>query len=258
MSQYGRLRSALAVAVIASAGVVGVVLASTQTSIAAGAPIDEAGISAHASGELAIGGGVTNTSSPPAPAVPALLAPDPAWVANVAIATGIPDRAIQAYAAAELTISAEDPACGLGWNTLAAIGSIESDHGRHGGAVLGGDGVSVPAIRGPALDGHGVAAITDTDGGAWDGDAVWDRAVGPLQFIPDTWQRWGADGNGDGIADPNQIDDAALAAARYLCASGAMVSPERWRAAVFSYNHLDAYVDDVAHVANRYAGASAQ
>lgn len=192
----------------------------------------------------------------PAPALLATPRPDPAWVARIAAATGIPDRALQAYAAAQLATTAENPACGLGWNTLAAIGSIESDHGRHGGAVLGADGVSLPAIRGAALDGNGVAAIADTDGGAWDGDAVWDRAVGPLQFIPDTWQRWGADGNGDGVADPNQIDDAALAAARYLCASGPVTDPVQWRAAVFSYNHLDVYVDDVAHVASRYAGAS--
>jgi membrane-bound lytic murein transglycosylase B len=77
-----------------------------------------------------------------------------------------------------------------------------------------------------------------------------------MQFIPDTWTRWGADGNGDGATDPNQIDDAALAAARYLCASGAMSSVEGWRAAIFSYNHLDVYVDDVAAVANRYATAA--
>ncbi|WP_447407116.1 lytic murein transglycosylase, partial [Clostridium perfringens] len=84
------------------------------------------------------------------------------------------------------------------------------------------------AIRGPALDGDGVAAIADTDGGRWDGDTLWDRAVGPMQFIPDTWSRWGADGNGDGAADPNQIDDAALATARYLCGASAMTDAAGW------------------------------
>jgi membrane-bound lytic murein transglycosylase B len=180
---------------------------------------------------------------------------DPAWAERAARAAGIPVRAIEAYAVANLVIAAEQPECGIGWNTLAGIGAIESDHGRHDGAELGGDGYPQPAIRGPALDGDGVAAIPDTDGGRWDGDASWDRAVGPLQFIPDTWSRWGADANGDGIADPNQIDDAALAAARYLCASGPMRSVDGWRAAIFSYNHLDSYVDDVAAVANRYAAA---
>lgn len=181
--------------------------------------------------------------------------PDPDWVVGVAARTGIPARALEAYARADLLIDGVDPGCGIGWNTLAGIGAIESDHGRHGGAVLGADGVSVPAIRGGALDGRGVAAIADTDGGGWDGDTVWDRAVGPLQFIPATWAQWGVDANGDGIADPNQIDDAAYAAARYLCASGPMSTATGWRNAVFAYNHLDVYVDDVARMAQQYAAA---
>lgn len=181
---------------------------------------------------------------------------DPAWLAETTAATGIPPRALRAYATADLVIESEQPSCAIGWNTLAAIGGIESDHGRHGGAVLGEDGRSSPAIFGPALDGDGVAAIADTDGGRWDGDTTWDRAVGPLQFIPDTWTRWGADGDGDGTADPHQLDDAALAAARYLCASSTMTDAAGWRRAVFAYNHLDAYVDDVAALANRYAAAT--
>lgn len=68
-----------------------------------------------------------------------------------------------------------------------------------------------------------------------------------------TWAKWGADGNGDGVASPNQIDDAALAAARYLCASGTMTNTAGWRAAVFSYNQSNAYVNEVAAIANRYA-----
>jgi len=181
---------------------------------------------------------------------------DPVWAAQTSWSTGIPVRALEAYARADLTVDGEQPACGIGWNTIAGIGEIESDHGRHGGAALDAGGYATPAIRGPALDGDGNAEIPDTDGGAWDGDARWDRAVGPMQFIPDTWSRWGADGDGDGDADPNQIDDAALAAARYLCASGSMTTTDGWRAAVFSYNHLDSYVDDVARVANRYATAA--
>jgi len=182
---------------------------------------------------------------------------DPEWLARVSAATGIPPRALQAYAGAELAISVERPSCGLGWNTVAAIGAIESDHGRHGGAVLGENGYATPAIRGPELDGAGVAAIPDTDGGRWDGDTVWDRAVGPMQFIPDTWARWGADADGDGVADPNQIDDAALATARYLCGSSTMTDAAGWSAAVFAYNHLDSYVDDIAVAADRYAADAA-
>lgn len=178
---------------------------------------------------------------------------DPAWIADVSATTGIPARALVAYATADLTVDAEQPACGIGWNTLAAIGRIESDHGRHDGAVLGDDGYPNPPIRGIPLDGTRSAEIPDTDQGTWDGDPVWDRAVGPMQFIPDTWSRWGADGNRDGTADPNQIDDAALAAARYLCASGPLTTPDGWRTAIFSYNNLDSYVTDVANAANAYA-----
>jgi hypothetical protein len=178
---------------------------------------------------------------------------DDAWLAQTSAATGIPARALAAYASAHLTVEAEDPSCGIGWNTLAGIGAIESDHGRHGGSSVGADGWVTPRILGVPLNGDGVMAIHDTDGGAWDGDTVWDRAVGPMQFIPETWSYWGADGNGDGVADPNHIDDAALGAARYLCASGEMTTVEGWREAVFSYNHLEVYVDDVAAVANDYA-----
>lgn len=199
------------------------------------------------------GDAVAASSAPLAP----VASVDPVWLSRVSAATGIPVRALQAYANAQLRVAAQQPSCGLGWGTVAAIGAIESDHGRHGGAVLGENGYPTPAIRGPALDGDGVAAIADTDGGRWDGDTLWDRAVGPMQFIPDTWSRWGADGNGDGVADPNQIDDAALATARYLCGASAMADAAGWRAAVFAYNHLDAYVDDVAAAANRYAAAAA-
>lgn len=185
----------------------------------------------------------------PMPVIPA----DPTWTATTAARVGIPARALQAYAAAALTVTSQQPECGLGWNTLAALGEIESAHGMHSGGVLRADGRPDPPIRGIALDGTASAAIADTDDGRLDGDAVWDRAIGPLQFIPSTWQRWGADANGDGVADPNQIDDAALAAGRALCAAGEMTSAGGWRRAVFSYNHLESYVDEVAVVANAYA-----
>lgn len=192
-----------------------------------------------------------------APSTVQLVTADATWSARTAAATGIPERALRAYASAALTLKAEQPGCGLGWNTLAGIGAIESAHGTHSGGHLDAAGYPQPAIRGIPLDGSASAEIADTDGGAWDGDATWDRAVGPLQFIPATWQRWGADGNGDGVADPNQIDDAALAAGRYLCAAGEMTSATGWRRAIFSYNHLDSYVDDVAAAANTYAARAA-
>jgi len=181
---------------------------------------------------------------------------DPAWAGRIAGATGIPVRAVLAYGSATLTIESEQPRCRIAWNTLAGIGGVESAHGTYSGARLLASGTSVPPIRGPALNGNGVGTIRDSDDGAWDGDRSWDRAVGPMQFIPATWRRWGTDGSGDGVADPNQIDDAALTAARYLCASGSMASGEGWPAAIYTYNHSDVYVDSVAAAANRYATAT--
>ena len=183
---------------------------------------------------------------------------DHAWAARAVAATGIPDRAFLAYASADLAIEAGQPGCGLGWNTLAAIGTVESANGSYGGATLLASGYTSKPIIGVPLDGGKfgggtVAAIPATDHGRLDGDARWEHAVGPFQFLPSTWARWGADGNGDGVASPNQIDDAALAAARYLCASGTMTNAAGWRAAVFSYNQSNAYVNEVADIANRYA-----
>jgi membrane-bound lytic murein transglycosylase B len=175
---------------------------------------------------------------------------DPGWLQRVAGATGIPSRALAAYAGASLALAAEKPRCHVGWSTLAAIGHIESDDGRHGGAIVSDNGYSSLPIIGPALDGGAFAGIHDSDGGAWDGDAVWDHAVGAFQFIPQTWRTWGSDGNGDGQSDPNQLDDAALAAARYLCHAGDLSTVDGWRRAVLSYNHSERYVDEVARVAN--------
>jgi len=178
---------------------------------------------------------------------------DPEWLEQVNEATGIPERALSAYALAHVVIAEEDAECGLDWATIAAIGAIESKHGSHGASKLDSNGNAQPPIIGPPLDGEGVARITDTDDGELDGDTTWDRAVGPMQFIPSTWAEWGTDANADGVADPNQIDDAALTTARYLCESGPMTSPEGWREAVFSYNHDNDYVDQIATVAREFA-----
>jgi membrane-bound lytic murein transglycosylase B len=104
------------------------------------------------------------------------------------------------------------------------------------------------------LTGERFDHIPDTDGGALDGDAVWDRAVGPMQFIPSTWAEWGTDGSGDGVADPQNIDDAALSAARYLCGAGADLSvSQNWLDAIWSYNGTTEYVSRVSEMATSYA-----
>jgi hypothetical protein len=181
-----------------------------------------------------------------------------AWADRVASEIGIPSRALRAYAAADLAIRAATPRCRVTWATLAAIGRIESDHGRHGGTALGGDGRPGKAIIGVPLDGSaGVILTGDTDGGRLDGDTVHDRAVGPMQFIPTTWARWGGDGDGDGRADPQDIDDAALSAGRYLCAGGRdLGTPRGWWAAVLAYNDSVDYARRVFGAADLYAHRS--
>jgi hypothetical protein len=147
---------------------------------------------------------------------------DAAGLASALAVDGIPLTALNAYRAA----AAGAPAgCHLSWSLLAAIGRVESDHGRFAGAVLHVDGRSTPPILGPVLNGNGTARIADTDHGRLDGDPVFDRAVGPMQFIPSTWAIYGRAGRGAALGDPFDITDAARAAARYLCVGGAISPP---------------------------------
>ena len=103
---------------------------------------------------------------------------------------------------------------GIPWQVLAAINKIESNFGRN---------------MGPSSSG----------------------AVGWMQFMPDTWLRWGTDGNGDGIADPWNPDDAIHSAARYLAAANGRTDIAR---AIFAYNHAQWYVDDVLQLAAMFGG----
>lgn len=154
--------------------------------------------------------------------------------------------AMDAYWRAAREAAVTRPQCGIEWWALAGIGRIEGRHGTFGGARLLGNGDATPRIIGIPLDGtNNTALIPDTDGGQLDGDPVHDRAVGPMQFIPSTWARWRADGNGDGNADPNNMYDATEAAAHYLCASGPMQTEDDLRRGYFSYNHSDDYASIV-------------
>ena len=126
--------------------------------------------------------------------------------------------------------------CRLTVPMLAAIGQVES--GNLADHTLDGHVVS-PAILGPVLDGTTFRAVPDTDGGQWDGNTTWDRALGPMQIIPASWRVVGLDMDGDGVRDPQNIYDAAGAAMAYLCAGGRdLGTDEGLRTAILSYNKL--------------------
>jgi membrane-bound lytic murein transglycosylase B len=190
-----------------------------------------------------------------------LVQPDPRWVSRIAARTGIPVVALRAYGRASILAATDLPGCHVGWTTLAAIGRVESVHGAMGGGRLLKSGRTSRPIVGPALDGQGgVAALRpDTAGVQLHGDATWDHAVGPMQFLTSSWVRFGADADADGVADPTDIDDAAWGAARHLCVGGVdLRDGHAWARAVWGYNASDAYVRRVLDTAEGYARSAAQ
>ncbi len=165
----------------------------------------------------------------------------PAAARQVGSPGSIPTLTLGIYQRTSEATRASNPSCHLAWPLLAAIGLIESNHGRHT-ELLNGRQV----VLGPVLDGHGFAAVPDTDHGRLDGNTQWDRAVGPMQFLPSTWATYGRDANADGTADPQDGADATAAAAAYLCAAGGNLSqPAGLARAVMAYNHSSAYVQHV-------------
>ncbi|MEV6590526.1 lytic transglycosylase domain-containing protein [Streptomyces acidicola] len=157
---------------------------------------------------------------------------------------GIPATVLDAYKKAESALRESKPDCNLPWQLLAAIGKVESGQAR--GGRVDADGTTYSKILGPVLNGGQFANIRDTDNGAYDGDSTYDRAVGPMQFIPSTWEWAGRDGNGDGRKDPNNIYDAALAAGNYLCRFNWDLSDQAdLRRAILSYNNSTHYLNTV-------------
>jgi membrane-bound lytic murein transglycosylase B len=175
-------------------------------------------------------------------------------IVSTASTSEIPSAALAAYQRAETVINAADKTCNLTWQLVAAIGRVESNHGRANNNQLNSDGVATPGIYGLALNGkHDTAVIRDTDAGQFDDDAAYDRAVGPMQFIPSTWSVVGVDADGDAQRNPQDIDDAALATAVYLCSGNDdLATTQGQHAAVYRYNHSSAYVDLVLSIMAAY------
>jgi hypothetical protein len=175
----------------------------------------------------------------------------------------IPEVVLAAYRNAARHAPDVVPGCEVDWAVLAGIGRVESRHGLFHGddTVIDTRGDIGRLIVGPPLDGDGVATIPDSDEGRWDRDDRWDRAVGPMQFIPSSWRHYGQDGNGDGVRDPHNVFDATLAAVDHLCSSepGDLTTASALLdRALFAYNHSRAYVAEVRRWIDIYRAADAE
>ncbi|KAA0107673.1 lytic transglycosylase domain-containing protein [Mycolicibacterium sp. P1-5] len=178
-------------------------------------------------------------------------APPPAMVVSSMGSMRIPAVPLAAYRNAEQAMSVAAPGCGLSWNLLAGIGRIESMHAN--GGATDARGTAISPIYGPTLDGtlSGNEVIVQT---VQAGRPVFARAMGPMQFLPGTWSRYAADGDGDGKADPQNVYDAALAAARYLCSGGLNLrNQSQVLTAILRYNNSMAYAQNVLGWAAAYA-----
>ncbi len=177
--------------------------------------------------------------------------PPPAAVISSPGGMRIPGMALSAYRKAEQTMAVASPGCGVSWNLLAGIGRIESSHAN--GGATDSRGTVIRPIYGPTLDGSlpGNEVIVQSNAG---GRTVYARAMGPMQFLPGTWSRYASDGDGDGKADPQNLFDAALAAARYLCSGGLNLrNQSQVLTAILRYNNSMAYAQNVLGWAAAYA-----
>ncbi|MFM9611390.1 lytic transglycosylase domain-containing protein [Streptomyces niveiscabiei] len=257
-AHFGRRLRKSAVNTTVAAVAVAALAASQAPEVVAGTTQDRPADTPAAAGDPGPTAGGATGNSPYYTDLPPLNSPSPvpspgitpipgipgAGATGTVSESGIPATVLDAYKRAATALAADKPGCNLPWELLAAIGKVESSHAS--GGNVGADGTTVTPILGPPLNGVGFAHISDTDGGAFDGDSMYDRAVGPMQFIPSTWAWAGRDGNGDGRKDPNNVYDAALAAAHYLCRNNwDMNTASGLRRAILSYNNSTVYYNTV-------------
>ncbi|MGN6574874.1 MAG: hypothetical protein ACTHKG_04245 [Nocardioides sp.] len=189
-------------------------------------------------------------ATPAPPSSEERLGPSPASVvglsgsgrlARPAVTAGdIPPAAWDAYLRAAAVMARAAPRCELDWPVLAAIGLVESDHGRD----LPASGAAAESQR----------AAPDTDAGRLDGDPHRDLPVGPMRLLPSTWQVIGVDGDGDGVRSPTDPDDAALAVGGARGAGDAdLGTTAGLRRALLRFAPSRAYVDLVIGLARTYA-----
>ncbi|MFD0438803.1 lytic transglycosylase domain-containing protein [Streptomyces chartreusis] len=244
-AQFGRLRKGAVNTTVAA-----VVVAALAASQAPGVTTDDAGrkvtTGTQPSPDTPAESSATG-NSPYYTDLPPLNSPNPSPTTGTPATqgtseAGIPATVLDAYKKAADALQESKPGCNLPWELLAAIGKVESGQAR--GGRVDANGNTLSRILGPQLNGNGFASISDTDGGAYDGDSSYDRAVGPMQFIPSTWEWAGRDGNGDGKKDPNNVYDAALAAGHYLCRFGWDLSTKGdLDSAILSYNNSQDYLN---------------
>jgi hypothetical protein len=178
-------------------------------------------------------------------------APPPPAVISMPGPLNIPALALAAYRNAERLMAQAMPGCGVSWNLLAGIGRIESTHAL--GGATDARGKTINPIYGPALDGTLPGNEIIVESSAASGDVGYAHAMGPMQFLPDTWARFAADGDGDGQADPQNLFDSTLAAARYLCSGGLNLrDPSQVVTAVMRYNYSTPYTQNVLGWAAAY------
>jgi membrane-bound lytic murein transglycosylase B len=248
-------KPAFGVAILAPLILAGAVGASAPSPVA---PIRDSAVTPLAAVQSSAGGrtgasvvAVTKTPTAFHIAAATVSAPPPSAVVNSPGTLRIPAIVLSAYRNAERMMAAAAPACGVSWNLLAGIGRIESLHANGGATDT--RGTAVRPIYGPALDGTlpGNEVIVQSRSA----DRVtYARAMGPMQFLPGTWSRYASDGDGDGKADVQNVYDASLATARYLCSGGLNLRDQgQVMAAILRYNNSVAYARNVLGWAAAYA-----